>query len=528
MILCASPDPKEMYKTICTLEYGAKAKCIVRGPHTPVNDKVGAEDSSSTVILGSRIAAMDQFIFKLQMENKVREKERNEAHKALLKKEEEVAALRAKIDLMKGKESSSISEEVINLKVNERTQFLKNELEKKLQECQKMANEFVEMGRKRMEEKILQQQQEVEMLRYRLEEIECELSLSRSRNGKINGSRDLEGSGFAKRLLEIYADEDPGMVKSMDLDMGDQEPYVQQLNINGNHQGFLSHLHQNILNEEVEDDVFAAKYGDRVCLSTVFEEEEAEEEEAEHKEDLEDEEVMKEIIEEKTVCSGRMTDGSDLRINFNTGSFASSPQDLVKLVGSGSSLSEPENAKDAASSRRKRIQNIFTLCGNYREISHHTEAPTVRCETFDPPSSPVKKTEELLQVQESESVPESGIDNKIPSDVTMKAMVKLANEQKLIDDMDLASKENNKPVVNENTGTTGTMTEVYVKWEASKENPGKFIATLKVLRDSSLADLRKLIEIHQGEDNKQAFTFLVLGVCIILPLTSLRLISFFN
>ncbi|EFJ09660.1 hypothetical protein SELMODRAFT_129437, partial [Selaginella moellendorffii] len=28
MVLCASPDPRDVYKTICTLEYGAKAKCI--------------------------------------------------------------------------------------------------------------------------------------------------------------------------------------------------------------------------------------------------------------------------------------------------------------------------------------------------------------------------------------------------------------------------------------------------------------------------------------------------------------------
>ncbi|KAJ0447680.1 putative kinesin-like protein [Helianthus annuus] len=53
MILCASPDPKEMHKTISTLEYGAKAKCIVRGPHTPIK---GDGSSSSDVMLGSRIA----------------------------------------------------------------------------------------------------------------------------------------------------------------------------------------------------------------------------------------------------------------------------------------------------------------------------------------------------------------------------------------------------------------------------------------------------------------------------------------
>lgn len=51
---------------------------------------------------------------------------------------------------------------------------------------------------------------------------------------------------------------------------------------------------------------------------------------------------------------------------------------------------------------------------------------------------------------------------------------------------------------------------MYVKWEASKENPGKFITTLKVVTDASLADLRKLIEIYLGADN-QAFTFLMLG-----------------
>ncbi|KAF5821362.1 putative protein S-acyltransferase [Helianthus annuus] len=121
MILCASPDPKEMHKTISTLEYGAKAKCIVRGPHTPIK---GDDSSSSDVMLGSRIAAMDQFISKLQMENKIREKEKNEAHKQLQKKEEEITSLRAKLAEAEGKKS----EEEINIKVND---MLKRELEKR-------------------------------------------------------------------------------------------------------------------------------------------------------------------------------------------------------------------------------------------------------------------------------------------------------------------------------------------------------------------------------------------------------------
>ncbi|CAL8171170.1 unnamed protein product [Prunus armeniaca] len=47
---------------------------------------------------------------------------------------------------------SGKKEEEINLKVTDR------ELEKKLEECQRMANEFVELERRRMEERILQQQ----------------------------------------------------------------------------------------------------------------------------------------------------------------------------------------------------------------------------------------------------------------------------------------------------------------------------------------------------------------------------------
>ncbi|GMY27092.1 kinesin-like protein KIN-10A [Fagus crenata] len=388
MILCASPDPKEIHKTICTLEYGAKAKCIVRGPHTPTpnKDKFGTEDSSSAVILGSRIAAMDEFIFKLQRENKLREKERNEAHKELLKKEEEVTALRARLELMEGRGTTGASEEVINLKVNEQTQILKNELEKKLDECQRMANEFVEMERRRMEEKILQQQQEVEMLRHRLEEIELELCRSRDASGDESAPKDMDGSRFVKRLMGIYNNEDPGMVKSMDLDMDDQEPIVLKPTVI---QGVLDHT--------VDHNIFAPKFGDRVGLSTVFEEEEVEGED-EQEEKMLDEEVEKEIVEEKMVC---MVDQCSPIIRFeqtpNLPSRSPRKEEYLKdrledrLMASGL-INEPENAKETGSSRRLRIQNIFTLCGNHRELSHHIRTPVPpkkKSGTIDPQLSPV-------------------------------------------------------------------------------------------------------------------------------------------
>lgn len=419
MILCASPDPKEIHKTISTLEYGAKAKCIVRGPHTPDKGKFGGDESSSAAeMLGVRIAAMDQFIHKLQMENKQREKERNEAKMELMKKEHEVASLRAKLDLVEGK----VSEEEIDMKVHERTKSMRAELERKLEECQRMANEFVESERRRMEEKILQQQQEVEMLRRRLEEVESQLG----------SSSEEEGSGFAKRLMSAYTDEDPGMVKSMDLDMSDLEPLP----------GYpILSAPSNAISGDNE--VFASKYGDKVCLSTVFEEEEAEEEEADS------DEVEKQIIEEKRVLSSTV---------------------------------EPMHEVDSATSRRLRIQNIFTLCGNNRELSRHGGAAPM--------------------LVGSENVPP--LQNKCSSPALIKEIFHVEGNG--------ISKENYDPLT-DNNGSDSQI-DVHVKWEeGSKENqnPGKFIATLKVVKDANLADLRKLIEIYLGTDI-QAFTFVGSGV----------------
>ncbi|XWS13874.1 hypothetical protein CRYUN_Cryun36dG0076300 [Craigia yunnanensis] len=475
MILCASPDPKEIHKTICTFEYGAKAKCIVRGPHTPNKDK--NEDSSSTVILGSRLAAMDQFINKLQMENKLRERERNEAHKELLKKEEEVAALRA---LVEGKGAGETEEE-INSKVNERTQILKLELEKKLDECRRMAEEFVEMERRRMEERILQQQEEVEMLRRRLQDIEFELCHSRDGNGEENEAKELDGSSFAKRLIGMYGDEVPGMVKSMDLDMGDPEPFIRDVKhmdkaVNQSEsssiQGFLNHP------QAANHDGFAPQFGTKVGLSTVYEEEEIEEEE-EQKENVEDEEVEKAIIEEKRVCSSGTVDSTTLGDDFNI-VLESSP---LKFE-----LTPKRPDSDTASSRRLRIQNIFTLCGNQRELSQQIITPTpakAMPETIDPQWPPI-------MIASDDSVVKSLNKETSPAGLMAALMPSL--------------KENQNP----SNDCTDAHIEVYVKWEASKENPGKFITTLKVVKDATLADLRKLIEIYLGADN-QAFTFLVLG-----------------
>ncbi|GMI70392.1 Phragmoplast-associated kinesin-related protein 2 [Hibiscus trionum] len=375
MILCASPDPKEIHKTVCTLEYGAKAKCI-------------ASSNGS-----------------IYTPNKLREKQRNEAHNELLKKEEEAAALRA---LVERKGSSGATEGEINAKVNERAQILKLELEKRLDECRRMAEEFVEMERKRMEERILQQQEEVEMLRRRLQEIEFELcGLRDGRNGEENEEKELDGgsSSFAKRLIGIYGEEIPGMVKSMDLDIGDPEPV----------------MHENSHPQAANPDGFASQFGSKTGLSTVYEEEE-----------IEEEEVEKLVIEEKRVCSSEIVD------DFNA---------VMSELSPPKSDSAPKQP-DSDSSRLLRIQNIFTLCGNQRQLSQEIRTQTSGSETIDPHWSQVKSLDK---------------ENSPPG-----LMALPLNGKDCLD----------------------AHTEVNVKWEASKENPGN-ITTFLFPGDPTGAEVKK-------------------------------------
>ncbi|KAJ8616086.1 hypothetical protein MRB53_035458 [Persea americana] len=533
MILCASPDPKEMHKTISTLEYGAKAKCIIRSTHTPNSkDKASFDDSSSTV-LGSRIAAMDQFIFKLQMENKLKEKERNEAHKELLRKEKEMAELRAKLERVEEKRLVS-QEKDINSQVDQRTEILKIELEKKLYECQQMENEFVELGR-RMEEKILQQQEEVEMLRRRLEEIETELCCSRE--NECDEAHDI-GTKFIKRLSEIYTEGDQGMEKSMDLDTGDEPPVLVVKEINQddydrNRSSLGSHV-WDIEGDDI-DEIAGTKFVEKVYLSTVFEDEEGEEEE-----NTEEEEVKKEVVEEKAIhLSDKIDDMSHPQnILVQTPNSCSRDDSCSRDVGEAyCSRNRVENEKDAASARRTRIHNIFMLCGNHRELAQHVMIPTPskkKSESTDTGLSPVVLGEESITKPKEPSplktIPQAEFKSNagLFADGTARnitgspilglqeqfSSLNIAEEQKFMDTQ--LNKKHSSEKLQESKENWSSdedgLLEVYVKWEASKENPGKFITKLKVLKTSSLADLRKLIETHLEEyNNKQSFTFLMLG-----------------
>ncbi|XP_059077399.1 kinesin-like protein KIN-10A isoform X2 [Cryptomeria japonica] len=94
MILCASTDPKDIYKTIGTLEYGSKAKCIVKLPKSPVKEKNKATDQ---VVLQNRINVMLDLIERLQAENQLKDEFREKIEKELIIKNQQVENLKSRV-----------------------------------------------------------------------------------------------------------------------------------------------------------------------------------------------------------------------------------------------------------------------------------------------------------------------------------------------------------------------------------------------------------------------------------------------
>ncbi|XP_048534006.1 kinesin-like protein KIN-10A [Triticum urartu] len=119
MILCASPDPKDLHKTISTLEYGARAKCTRAAAHasTP-SGKISSKDARYEMRL----------------------------------KDEEIARLRMKVRLM---EAAAKEEEIRVKAVDEETRVLRSEM-------------------RMMEENMLMQHQELLAVKQWLQQVERE------------------------------------------------------------------------------------------------------------------------------------------------------------------------------------------------------------------------------------------------------------------------------------------------------------------------------------------------------------------
>jgi kinesin family member 11 len=253
MILCASPDPREMHKTMSTLEYGAKAKCIVRAARPTTPKPSSQTNAESITLLASQIALMNQHICELQRDKRNLLKERDEALKSLSLKDDKLAVARFEV--------------------------------------------------RRMEEKVARQDNEIETLQNRLREFEC-------------GRQEVRSFGYvASQMAEVAGDQ--SMVKSMELDYGDQVTSstfvdVKEVKEDTTVPSWTRNLLPTIEEEANEDP-------DQVIFSTIFEAEESEE-------------VDKEVVEEER-------------------------------------RNEPVTLQCTEADRQTRIKNIFRLCGNYRELT---------------------------------------------------------------------------------------------------------------------------------------------------------------
>ncbi|CAA6673274.1 unnamed protein product [Spirodela intermedia] len=452
MILCASPDPREIHKTVSTLEYGAKAKCIVRAPHMANPCRANSQESSS-LALSARIVAMNQFISKLQTENKVKGKELDQVNRELVRKEGEVADLRAKLTAMELR-GKALKEEEIRSIVDERTLTLRLELEK-------------------MEAKVQGQEEELGILRQHLGDEERGKGSGRAgQNGQMGDDPSLYliGGRFMNRLSELYSEGDAGMEKSMELDTGDyhQPPCCDDVkeireDPRRNHPSRFVDA-PCCLGMEEDDDIAAAMFTEKVLLSTVFEANEEEEE----SEGAEQEVVEKEVVEDDPFSGG-------------------------KSVSS-------DGAGDADSARRTRIHNIFRLCGSHRDLGKHAKIFAV--------SKP--ETAVVTPELESQALPPPQHDSRLAEGPVPS-----------VDDLSKSLLRQQMPKRNtssekENDGPAGVdaLQDVYVKWEASSgdSSGNNLIKKLKVLEDSNLAELRKLIEaqLDEMDAGQEEFTFLSL------------------
>ncbi|XP_078162069.1 P-loop containing nucleoside triphosphate hydrolases superfamily protein [Carex rostrata] len=373
MILCASPDPREMHKTISTLEYGAKAKCIVRAAH-PATPKPSSQTNSESInLLASQIALMNQHICELQRDKRVLLKERDQALKSLSLKDDELASAKFMV--------------------------------------------------KRMEEKVVRQENEIELLKNRLTEFE------------FRGQEVMNFGYVATRLADVAGDQ--SMVKSMELDYGDQQvssssafldvKEVKEDTITTTVPSWNRNLLPTIEEEAMSED------RDQVLLSTIFEAEDS------------SEEVDKEVVEEER-------------------------------------KDETVPVQLAEEDRQTRIETIFRLCGNYRELA--------------------KKDDNKGQIQTY------GDENAEPFSAKNQLVAALAGSPIMVKPVTpLGLREvRGGGEVEEEEGL-----DVYVKWEVSKDSSGSMIKKIKVPQDATLCTLREVLEVYFNEkNNNQDFVFLLL------------------
>jgi hypothetical protein len=190
-------------------------------------------------------------------------------------------------------------------------------------------------------------------------------------------------------------------------------------------------------------------------------------------------------------------------------------------------------SKDADAARRARINSIFLLCGDRREIAaktytspriqgHQTElAEELSSARFSGHLQSDSLAESLTHEKADQSISAFStspcLSETTSTDVSsLPSPLPAVSPQRFTSPGRLKRRFTESPYANENTPQPKHgkgKCDVYVKWETSKDPAGgKLICIVSTVKSASLAELREEVEAHIPIAKKN-FAFLILGVC---------------
>ncbi|XP_024518749.1 kinesin-like protein KIN-10A [Selaginella moellendorffii] len=212
MVLCASPDPRDVYKTICTLEYGAKAKCIVRLPTSPPRD--GSSQNSSEAALQARLEFKDECLERLRADYEQKVKDHEEEMEKLADREMELSNLRTNLERVEAEWSGKMAEfrKEMGRAMELKSQELRTALELEVRE----RTPGLDVGSSSEQERLTElervvedQKQEIGRLRLRAETAEAELVRLQQSTRMVAKSRERAEEGLlcldTKQLTQVSA-----------------------------------------------------------------------------------------------------------------------------------------------------------------------------------------------------------------------------------------------------------------------------------------------------------------------------------
>lgn len=172
MVLCTSPDPKFFHRTIGTLEYGAKAKGIVRLPKSsPAKEKGALEGDARQA---ARTLALELDVEKLRQESQEQDKKRIEMENQYFSTQQEMQSLRTKLAKIEG-ERLVVVDRASEQKWAGLSERLEQVSQKMIADCKAAADRFVKGSQLRYQELIGNHLSEMTVLHARVEQIEMQV-----------------------------------------------------------------------------------------------------------------------------------------------------------------------------------------------------------------------------------------------------------------------------------------------------------------------------------------------------------------